>query len=129
MNWEIIVEFVKTHWVTIASVLAVVLFVALVIILWVKGKKGIIYKMLYNFVTEAEKQYGGGTGSIKFAQVMTQIYEKLPAVIRLFVTYNQLTKWIEKALADAKKHWGEKAGILQESAGDDGENHTVNTNE
>lgn len=103
------IEFFTTHW---ASILVAVLFIALVIVLALRGKKQIIYKMLYALVTEAEKQYGAGTGSIKFAEVMTKMYSMLPAVIRIFVTYDTLAKWIEDALAEAKERWKNEAGII-----------------
>lgn len=105
-------DFITTHW---TSILVVVAFVALIVILALRGKKEIIYKMLYTLVTEAEKQYGSGTGSIKFAEVMTKIYALLPSIIRVFITYDTLASWIEKALADAKKHWAEQGGIISEN--------------
>lgn len=102
------VDFISTHW---ASILVVLVFVAVIVFLAVRGKKQIIYKMLYTLVTEAEKQHGSGTGSIKFAEVMTKIYAMLPAIIKVFITYNTLEDWIERALTDAKQHWKEEAGI------------------
>ena len=103
------IEFFTTHWV---SILVVLLFIALIIVLALRGKKQIVYKMLYTLVTEAEKQYGAGTGSIKFAEVMTKMYSMLPAVIKIFITYDTLAKWIEDALAEAKERWKNEAGII-----------------
>ena len=96
------IEFITTHW---ASILVVLAFIAVIVFLAMRGKKQIIYKMLYTLVTEAEKQYGAGTGSIKFAEVMTKIYSMLPTVIKIFITYDTLAKWIEEALAEAKNRW------------------------
>lgn len=101
-------DFIMAHW---DSILVVVAFIVVVVVLALRGKKQIIYKMLYSLVTEAEKQYGSGTGSIKFAEVMTRIYSMLPTIIKIFITYDTLAKWIETALAEAKKHWAEQAGI------------------
>lgn len=103
------IEFITTHW---ASILVVLLFIALIVVLALRGKKQIIYKMLYTLVTEAEKQYGAGTGSIKFAEVMTKIYSMLPTVIKIFITYDTLANWIEDALAEAKDRWKNEAGIV-----------------
>lgn len=105
-------DFITTHWLSIVVVLA---FIALVVFLAVRGKKDIIYKMLYALVTEAEKQYGAGTGSVKFAEVMTRVYGMLPAVVKVFITYSTLSKWIEDALEKAKKDWAEKGGIVEPS--------------
>lgn len=95
---------------TIAIVIAILLaIVAAVIVLAVRGKKQIIYKMLYALVDEAEKQFGSGTGKLKFAYVIEKVYGMLPAFFKWFITYNTLEKWIEKALAEVKEYWAEKA--------------------
>lgn len=104
------IDFITAHW---SSILVVLAFVGLIVFLALRGKKDIIYKILYALVTEAEKQYGTGTGSLKFAYVMERAYAALPAIIKIFITYDTLAWWIEKALADAKKHWAEEAGIAE----------------
>ena len=38
-------------------------------------------KMLDCLVTEAEKEYGSGTGALKLASVVEKVYPKLPAII------------------------------------------------
>lgn len=102
------IDFLTTHW---ASILVVFLFIGVIVFLSLRGKKQIIYKMLYALITEAEKQYGSGTGSVKFAEVMTKVYSMLPAVIKIFITYDTLASWIEKALSEAKDHWKKEAQI------------------
>lgn len=104
------IDFIITHW---DSVLVAVVFMAIIIFLAVKGKKQIIYKMLYTLVTEAEERYGSGAGSIKFAEVMTKIYTQLPAIIKVFITYETLAGWIEKALTEAKEDWKKKAQLSE----------------
>lgn len=103
-------DFITTHWL---SILVVVAFIVLIVILALRGKKQIIYKMLYALVNEAEKQYGAGTGSIKFAEVITKIYAMLPAIIKIFITYDTLEKWIEEAVVKMKKDLEEKAQITE----------------
>lgn len=103
-------NFLTTHW---ASILVVLVFVAVIVFLALRGKKQIIYKMLYALVTEAEERYGSGAGAIKFAEVMTKIYDKLPAIIKIFITYDKLADWIEKALTEAKHDWKKKAQIAE----------------
>lgn len=70
-----------------------------------RGNKGVVMKMLYALVTEAEKELGGGTGALKLAAVIERIYPKLPVVIKMFVTEKRLQKWIEAALVAAKNAW------------------------
>jgi hypothetical protein len=105
-------DFLATHW---PSILVVLVFIGVIVFLAVRGKKDIIYKMLYTLVTEAEKLYGSGTGSIKFAYVMEKIYGMLPGIIKVFITYDTLEKWIEQALTQAKEHWAKEAGILEKA--------------
>lgn len=88
----------------------IVLLVALVY-LWIRGGKSVVFKMLYAMVTEAEKEYGNGTGSLKLASVIEKIYLKLPAVVRLFVNANTLQKWVETVLEEAKKVWAQNKDI------------------
>lgn len=106
------VEFFTNHW---DSLLVCVVFAVVIATLLVRGKKDIVYKMLYALVTEAEEIYGSKAGKIKFAYVMEKAYGMLPAVVKLVITYDTLERWIEKVLAEAKEHWAEKAGIDEQA--------------
>lgn len=77
------------------------------------GNKSIVMKMLYALVTEAEKEFGGGTGSLKLASVMTEIYPKIPAIIKIFLSDKMLANWIEEALVRAKEDWHENDKISE----------------
>ena len=101
-------EFFMSNW---ASLLVILVFVFVLVILAIRGKKDIIAKILYALVTEAEKIYGGGTGSVKFAYVVEKAYSYLPAILKVFITYERLKQMIEDALAAAKIKWAEEAGI------------------
>ena len=104
------IEFIAENWVYI---LVAVVLAAVIAFLLARGKKEIVYKMLYSLVDEAEKIYGSGTGKLKFAYVMEKAYAKLPAVVKMVVTYSVLEKWIEKALAKWKEDLAEKAGVTE----------------
>lgn len=62
--------------------------------------------ILFNLVTQAEKQFGSGTGSLKYAAVADWIYQRIPAVLKLLFTSSDIEKMIEAALEEAKKAWG-----------------------
>lgn len=96
-NWDII--------------LFAIVFIAVLVYLWVRGGKSVVFKMLYAMVTEAEKEYGNGTGALKLASVIDKIYLKLPMVVRLFVTADTLQKWVETVLEEAKKTWEQNNDI------------------
>lgn len=101
-------EFFMSNW---ASLLVILVFVATLVILAIRGKKDIVAKILYALVTEAEKIYGGGTGSVKFAYVVEKAYSYLPVILKVFITYERLKEMIEDALAVAKIKWAEEVGI------------------
>lgn len=98
---------------TLIILLVAVALVTAIIILAIKGKKDIIFKIIYALVNEAEELFGSGTGKRKFAYVMEKVYDKLPAFVRTFITYNKLEKWIEQVLVEAKEYWAMKAEISE----------------
>ena len=103
-----VLEFILENWdflLLIAAALASVVYFAF------KGNKSVVMKMLYALVTEAEKEYGAGTGALKLAAVIAVVYPKLPAMIKLFITEATLTKWVEDALATAKEAWKKNAAL------------------
>ena len=75
----------------------------------------IVKKMIFSLVTEAEKAYGGGTGVLKLASVITAIYPKLPKIFKTLVTEKKLVQIIEDVLTEAKKKWDSNKKLLEES--------------
>lgn len=75
-------------------------------------------KMLFSLVTEAEREYGGGTGALKLSAVLTELYPKLPALIKMLVSEEHLTDWIEEALTAAKSKWETNVALATYIEGD-----------
>ena len=98
-----VLTFLATNW---DSVLVVVAFLAVVVVLIKRGETKILKQILFNLVTQAEKQFGSGTGSLKYAAVADWIYQRIPAVLKLLFTSSDIEKMIEAALEEAKKAWG-----------------------
>ena len=98
-----VLTFLAKNW---DSVLVVVAFLALVVVLIKRGETKILKQILFNLVTQAEKQFGSGTGSVKYAAVADWIYQRIPAVLKLLFTSSDIEKMIEAALEEAKKAWG-----------------------
>ena len=98
-----VLTFLAKNW---DSVLVVVAFLALVVVLIKRGETKILKQILFNLVTQAEKQFGSGTGSLKYAAVADWIYQRIPAVLKLHFTSSDIEKMIEAALEEAKKAWG-----------------------
>lgn len=98
-----VLTFLAKNW---DSVLVVVAFLALVVVLIKRGETKILKQILFNLVTQAEKQFGSGTGSLKYAAVADWIYQRIPAVLKLLFTSSDIEKMIEAALEEVKKAWG-----------------------
>ena len=98
-----VLTFLAKNW---DSVLVIVAFLAVVVVLIKRGETKILKQILFNLVTQAEKQFGSGTGSLKYAAVADWIYQRIPAVLKLLFTSNDIEKMIEDVLEEAKKAWG-----------------------
>ena len=98
-----VLTFLAENW---DSVLVIVAFLALDVVLIKRGETKILKQILFNLVTQAEKQFGSGTGSLKYAAVADWIYQRIPAVLKLLFTSSDIEKMIEAALEEAKKAWG-----------------------
>lgn len=98
-----VLTFLAKNW---DSALVVVAFLAVVVVLIKRGETKILKQILFNLVTQAEKQFGSGTGSLKYAAVADWIYQRIPAVLKLLFTSSDIEKMIEAALEEAKKAWG-----------------------
>ena len=98
-----VLAFLAANW---DSVLVAVAFLAVVVVLIKRGETKILKQILFNLVTQAEKQFGSGTGSLKYAAVADWIYQRIPAVLKLLFTSNDIEKMIEDVLEEAKKAWG-----------------------
>ena len=98
-----VLTFIAKNW---DSVLVFVAILALVVALIKRGETKILKQILFNLVTQAEKQFGSGTGSLKYAAVADWIYQRIPAVLKLLFTSSDIEKMIEAALEEAKKAWG-----------------------
>ena len=94
-------NFLAANW---DSILAALVIIVVAIVCVIKQEKNIVFKMLFSLVTEAEKQYGNGTGELKLSSVISQIYEKLPSISK-FIPVKTLEKWVDEGLVDAKKKW------------------------
>ena len=107
LRWHTI-QFLAANW---DSALVVLVFIIVLAVLIKRGETKILDKILFNLVTQAEKQFGSGTGSLKFAVVADWIYQRIPAVLKLLFTEKDITNMIESALEEAKKAWGTNGNI------------------
>lgn len=90
-----------------------VLLVALIGLVVYIRKNGIraIKTLLLAWITEVEKEYGGGTGALKKAMVTAKIYAALPSTLRLLISENTISILIEAGLEYAKEVWEQNQAI------------------
>lgn len=58
-----------------------------------------------SLVTNAEVIYGGGTGALKRAVVMDELYARIPDEFKKYIDESNLDNIIETALIEAKALW------------------------
>lgn len=105
-----VLEFLAKNW---DSVLVVVGFVVLCVALVKRGQTKTLKTILFNLVTQAEKEFGSGTGELKFAAVSDWVYQRLPAVLKILFTQKDIDTLIESALEEAKKQWGSNKNLQE----------------
>lgn len=92
----------------------IVLVAALIIAILFMVKRGETAKLkeiLFVLVTEAEQQYGDGTGVLKYSAVAGWIYERIPTCIQFLFTAKDIEKMIEAVLSEAKEKWSKNDSI------------------
>lgn len=107
-----IIEFIINYWSDILLVIAAV--VSLVYAIY-KKDLSLVRQQLFSLVTEAEREYGSGTGALKLASVVTTIYPKLPKLFKSIITEKKLVQVIEDVLTEAKKKWESNTKLIKES--------------
>ena len=97
-------EFIITNWVSLIIVLALF---AIILILLKLGYTPIVKEMLFYLVVKAEQELGSGVGELKYASVVTWIYERLPPIAKLVISPKYIDKLIEEAVLRMKKYLSE----------------------
>ena len=106
---NIVKDFLIAHW---ADILVVVLFIAVLIGLWIKGYKKQVKKVILDLVAKAEAELGSGTGPIKYLRVTRWIYSRMPWVVKIFISEEELDDWIELAVKQLEKFLEEGGDLL-----------------
>lgn len=107
--YEIILNWLSGNTVEVVGTLIVLI---LALVLYKKGKTEFVRKIILALVTEAEKQYGNGTGELKYATVVERLYEVLPWIIRLLYSKKQIDRMIEEAVEYLKRYLAEGKDLL-----------------
>lgn len=125
-----ILLFLAKNWDNILTVLILVLSIVVGINQWVTKNGPILKKMsvgeriayitriLTNLapvalvlVTDAEIEFGGGTGPLKRSYVIDELYKRIPDEYKKYITVENLDVIINKALEEAEKLWSENMNV------------------
>ena len=101
-----VIKFVVTYWDSIVVVLSVI---AAVLLMLRKGMKAQVFEILKYLVTIAEEEYGSGTGALKKQAVIAEIYERMPSILKYFLTEKAISDMIESA-------WQWMVDLIEENA-------------
>lgn len=93
-----VIQFLLQHLDTILTLLPIAAVLVLGLVYITKNGRNFINAMLLSFVTIAEKEFGAGTGALKKSQVVTAVYERLPSIMRLFISEATVSKLIDNAV-------------------------------
>lgn len=122
--------FLANNWDNILTVVLLVVSITIIIEKWIQ-KNGPLFKkmslteklayiarLLQNLVpialvlvTDAEIEFGGGTGPIKRSYVIAELYKLIPDEYKKYITEQNLDDIINKALEEAEKLWAENTNI------------------
>ena len=72
-----------------------------------------LQQVIFGWVTDAEKDLGGGTGKLKASKVAAMIFQYIPDELKPMFTPQEIQDMIDTALAAAKEYW-EKNGKAKE---------------
>ncbi len=97
-----ILQFIIKYW---DSILLVVLVLGFIVYLIKTGQTKVLKQIAIKLVTEAEGEYGSGTGIVKKSAVVSWLYNHLPAILKFIFTEKDLENIVETVLEEAKKKW------------------------
>lgn len=64
-----------------------------------RGQLAKVREIVLSLCTQAEIEYGGGTGTVKRSSVIEAIYELLPSWAKLFVSATTISRLVEEGKA------------------------------
>ena len=92
----------------IVNIVLIVLFVGVLAVLWYKGKKELVKKILLGLVIQAENKYLAGDNQAKVDAVLKVVKTVLNRfwIFRYLVTEKDLKSWIKWAVDYMQAHLG-----------------------
>ena len=98
ISHSVICQFIYWHWLDIVLAIVFMLFFSVLISYLASRPNGIVAKLIYGLVIEAEKDLGSKTGQLKKKQVISKVYRQLPVFIRFVVNEATVSRMIDEAV-------------------------------
>ena len=98
-----ICQFIYWHWLDIVLALVLFIFFGILVSYLASRPNGIVAKIIYGLVIEAEKDLGSKTGQLKKKQVISKVYRQLPVFLRFVVNEATVSRMIDEAVHFMKK--------------------------
>ena len=95
---SVICQFIYWHWLDIVLALVLIAFFGILVSYLASRPNGIVAKIIYGLVIEAEKDLGSKTGQLKKKQVISKVYSQLPVFIRFVVNEATVSRLIDEAV-------------------------------
>lgn len=105
-------EFIEILKLNYLNIIIAVLFISCLLILYKRGKKELVQKIILSLVVQAEKTLGSGTGELKYAMVVNLLYDKLPSILRFLFTKKEIDIFIEESVNKLKDILSKNVNIL-----------------
>lgn len=93
-----ICQFIYWHWLDIFLTIVFILFIGVLLSYLASKPNGIVAKLIYGLVIDAEKDLGSKTGQLKKKQVISKVYSQLPVCIRFLVNEATVERLINEAV-------------------------------
>lgn len=94
-------EFIKLN---LSSIMVVLVFIVGLLFLYKRGKNEFVRQVILSLVVQAEKALGSGTGELKYAMVVENVYKVLPKILTLLISKKELDKLIEDGVQFLKEY-------------------------
>ena len=98
ISHSIICQFIYWHWLDIVLALVLITFFCILVSYLASRPNGIVAKLIYGLVIEAEKDLGSKTGQLKKKQVISKVYRQLPVFLRYVVNEATVSRMIDEAV-------------------------------
>ncbi|NLY46750.1 MAG: hypothetical protein GX053_12315 [Tissierella sp.] len=94
-------DFIKLN---LNFLIVAVIAIVLLLFLYKKGKQDVVRKVVLSLVVQAEKALGSGTGELKYAMVVENVYKVLPGILTMLISRKELDKLIEDGVQYLKEY-------------------------